>query len=52
MDPEFSGSDLDFRPIWIRGQEKKFDPDQEKHPDPTSCFLDQPSGIVKLTASL
>ena len=22
MDPEFSGSDLDFRPIWIRGQEK------------------------------
>ena len=32
-DPDFSGSDPDFRPIQIRTQEKKFDP--EKNPDHT-----------------
>ena len=31
MDPDFSGSDPDFRrPIRIRTQEKKIDPDPEK----------------------
>ena len=30
MDPDFSGSDPEFRPIRIRTQEKKFDQDQEK----------------------
>ena len=30
-DPNFFGSDPDFRPIRIRTQEKKFDPDPEKN---------------------
>ena len=35
-DPDFSGSDPDFRPIriQIRTQERKFDSDPEKNPDP------------------
>ena len=39
-DPDFSGSDTDFWPIWIRiqTQEKKFDPDPGKNPDPKQCF--------------
>ena len=41
MDPGFfADPDLDFKnldpdpSIWIRTQEKKFDPDPEKNPDP------------------
>ena len=29
-DPDFSGSDPDFRPIQIRTQEKKFDPEKTR----------------------
>ena len=33
--PDFSRSDPDFQPIRIRTQDKKFDLDPEKIPDPT-----------------
>ena len=30
--------DPDFQPIWIRTQEKKFDPDPEKNLDPEQWY--------------
>ena len=39
-DPDFSGSDPDFQQI--QTQEKKFDPDPEKSPDPKHCTLVTP----------
>ena len=36
--PDFSRSDPDFQPIRIRTQDKKFDLDPEKIPDPKHCL--------------
>ena len=46
MDPDFSGSDPDFRLIRIRTQEKKFDPDPGKKTDPKDCLVERDRKFV------
>ena len=46
MDPDFSGSDPDFRLIRIRTQEKKFDPDPGKKTDSKDCLVERDRKFV------